>query len=176
MRLRTGGLVAAGLGVTRHVSNGRRNVNGIALMSHSGPAWQRGYRGSTHRQPANKASPWKNASNNWHRMPSGQVPRTWNSPPSRRTLFSEAGGGGGGVSNAGWQMVWSQVSGSPSFHCSQTKVGSSQCRFRLHTGAPHSGPFATSRQEHPLWTDAPFSKTSYGRQVDPAGHTPPQVA
>jgi hypothetical protein len=45
--------------VTRHVSKGSAQCeNWIALMSHSGPASQRGALGSTHRHPANRASPW----------------------------------------------------------------------------------------------------------------------
>ena len=45
--------------VTRHVSDGSAQCeNWIALMSHSGPAWQRGALGSTHRHPANMASAW----------------------------------------------------------------------------------------------------------------------
>src|SRR5262245_40373343 len=72
-------------------------------------------------------------------------------------------------------MVWSHASGSPVDHCSQTKVGSGHCWSTLQTGAPHSGPFTTSTQEQPVWTDAPLANTSYGRQVSPSGQAPLQV-
>jgi len=94
--------LSPGSSVTRHVSEGSAQCeNGITLMSHSAAAAQRGALGSTHKHPANRASPWKKPSNDWHRRPSGHVPpQVGNSPPSQTVMFSEPGGGGG-VSIAG---------------------------------------------------------------------------
>jgi hypothetical protein len=51
-------LASSNSSVTRHVSDGSAQCeNGRMLMSHSGPASQRGALGSTHRHPAKKAKP-----------------------------------------------------------------------------------------------------------------------
>src|SRR5262249_2210530 len=71
--------------------------------------------------------------------------------------------------------MWSQPSGSPGSHRSQTSVGSAQCRSVPQVVPPHSGPCATSTHEHPVSADAPFSNTSYGRQLSPPGPAPSQV-
>jgi len=113
--------------------------------------------------------------NDWQRRPSGQAPPQVGYSPPTQSMILSSGGSVVGVVSAGWQIMWSQPSGSPVSQRSQTSVGSSQWWSVPQVFPPHSGPAATSTHEQPVSAESPSAKTSYGRQLRPSAHLPSQV-